>query len=83
MAFTQIRFIDKDKEKNKFFATLRQRVDQYFKENQISRNCNAEMIIKTVVLLAAYILPFVFLLIFKPSVGLSVLIWSVMGLSLE
>ena len=82
MAFTQIRFIDKDKEKNKFFVTLRQRVDQYFKENRISRNCNAEMIVKTVVLLAGYILPFIFLLIFKPAMGLSVLIWTMMGLSL-
>ena len=36
MAFSPIRFVDKDKDKALFFATLRKRVDSYFKENNIS-----------------------------------------------
>ena len=36
MAFSPIRFVDKDKDKALFFATLRKRVDTYFKENNIS-----------------------------------------------
>lgn len=82
MIATPIRFIDKDKEKAKFFATTRQRVDAYFKEKGLSKHYNSKMVIKTIVFLSAYILPFVGLLIFKPSTGISMVLWSVMGLSL-
>lgn len=81
MALAQIRFIDKDKDKAKFFATLRQRVDAYFKENNLSKHYNAEMVIKTIVLIAAYLLPFLALVIFQPPFGISLIIWTVMGLS--
>jgi linoleoyl-CoA desaturase len=43
--------------KSLFFQTLQQRVNGYFKENRISRNANAEMVIKTVILLSAFIAP--------------------------
>jgi linoleoyl-CoA desaturase len=82
MAIQQIRFIDKDKDKAKFFSTLRQRVDAYFKENNLSKHYNAEMIIKTVILLSAYIIPFLAIIILQPSFGISILLWVVMGLSL-
>lgn len=82
MAFSHIRFIDKDKDKALFFATLRKRVDGYFKENHISRNFNATMVIKTIVLLSAYILPFLAILIFNPSFGVACVLWSIMGLGL-
>jgi len=45
MMQAQIRFIDSDKDKAKFFSTLRQRVDAYFKENKISKHANAQMVI--------------------------------------
>lgn len=82
MAEFQIRFIDKDKDKAKFFSTLRQRVDTYFKENKISKHADAEMVIKTIVCLSGYILPFVALLIFKPSYPISILLWIIMGIFL-
>ncbi|MGB3850074.1 MAG: acyl-CoA desaturase [Tunicatimonas sp.] len=37
-----------------FTVTLRQRVNQYFKDNNISRYGNREMVVKTVVLLGVY-----------------------------
>jgi linoleoyl-CoA desaturase len=82
MSTIQVRFIDRDKDKTQFFATLRKRVDNYFKENNISKHYNAAMVIKTVVLLTAYLLPFAALLIFQPSFGISMAIWTLMGFSL-
>jgi len=78
----QIRFIDKDKNRNIFFATLRSRVDQYFKSNNISRHYNTQMIIKTVVLLSAYLLPFVGILFFHLPIALDYVLWAIMGVAL-
>lgn len=82
MANTTIRFVDNNKDKALFFATLRKRVDAYFKENNISKHYNASMVIKTIVLLLAYIIPFVYLLLFNPGFGISMLLWSIMGIAL-
>jgi linoleoyl-CoA desaturase len=78
-SFSEVRFIDNQKEKNIFFATLRQRVDGYFKEKKLSKHHNRQMIIKTIVLLSAYILPFIALLWFQPVIGISLGIWTLMG----
>jgi hypothetical protein len=57
-------------------------VDEYFRENKISKNYTSAMVIKTIILLSLYILPFVYLLVFKPGVGVSLAIWSLMGFAL-
>ncbi|MCD6066703.1 MAG: Linoleoyl-CoA desaturase [Bacteroidetes bacterium] len=82
MGYSEVRFIDKNPDRNLFFATLRKNVDGYFKENQLSKHYNGEMVAKTVILLSAYILPFAALLIFTPSVGISMLLWTIMGFAL-
>jgi linoleoyl-CoA desaturase len=82
MVYSDVRFVDRNPDKNQFFATLRKNVDGYFKENNISKHHNAEMVIKTIVLLAAYLLPFVALLIFQPSLGVSMILWAIMGFAL-
>ncbi|HEV7349822.1 acyl-CoA desaturase [Telluribacter sp.] len=74
----KVKFVNKDK--NQFFHTLRKRVDQHFIEKNISRHANGTMVLKSVVMLAAYILPFVFILLFQPPFALSLLLWVVMGL---
>lgn len=76
----QVKFVPKHK--SPFFAVLKSRVDHYFEENGISKHANATMVTKTIVLLSGYILPFVALLYFTPSLGLSMLLWFIMGLSL-
>lgn len=76
---TQVRF-NNQVDKNSFSATLRRRVDAYFKENNISKHANATMVIKTIVLMAMYILPFIALLYFQPNFAVSLALWSVMGL---
>src|SRR5687767_6975116 len=41
-----------------FFTTLNQRVNEYFKTNNISRYANSEMKIKTVAMFAIYFVPY-------------------------
>jgi linoleoyl-CoA desaturase len=83
MLFTPIRFVDKDKDKALFFATLRKRVDAYFKENKISKHANSTMVIKTIILMSAYLLPFIFLLAFTPTFQVSLILWTIMGFALS
>jgi linoleoyl-CoA desaturase len=75
---SKVKFVSKDK--SLFFPTLRKRVDNYFIENNISRTANKAMVIKSIVLLSCYVLPFVALLAFQPAWPLSLLLWFVMGL---
>jgi linoleoyl-CoA desaturase len=82
MVYSDVRFVDKNPDRNLFFATLRKNVDSYFKENNISKHHNAEMVIKTIVLLSAYLLPFAALLIFQPTAGISMILWAIMGFAL-
>lgn len=47
-----------------FGNTLRARVDGYFKSNNISKNANAKMVIKTIAMLSMYLGPY-FLMVFN------------------
>jgi linoleoyl-CoA desaturase len=76
----KVKFVDR--EKTGFYATLKQRVDAHFTENELSKHANGAMVLKTVILMVAYILPFILLLTLQPSLGISLLLWSIMGLSL-
>lgn len=75
-----VKFVSKDK--TQFFQVLKKRVDGYFEENKISKHANAEMVIKSIILLSAYILPFVAILYFQPGEWTSLLLWFIMGLAL-
>lgn len=77
----QVKFVPK--EKTAFFSTLKERVDAYFDQNHISKNANASMVIKSIVMLGIYIGPFIALLILNPSFPLSLLLWSIMGIGLS
>ncbi len=65
-----------------FHATVRARVDAYFKEHGISPHANAAMVAKTVVLLGAYLGAFAVLLIVQPSPAAQLALWAAMGLGL-
>ncbi len=69
----------KPEPKSLFFPTLKKRVDDYFITNNISKNANAGMVMKTIILLSAYILPFIYILAYNPSFIVSTLLWIVMG----
>jgi linoleoyl-CoA desaturase len=65
--------------KSLFFSTLKQRVDQYFADNHKSRYANNTMVVKTIVLISAYIIPYLVLVTFTPPLAVSLLLWLVMG----
>jgi linoleoyl-CoA desaturase len=53
--YTTIKFA---RGQHEFFGTLTQRVNQYFKANEISKNANSEMVIKTVFMFSLYFVPY-------------------------
>lgn len=65
------RFVPLDK--SAFFSTLQKRVSEYFKENDISRNANACMVIKTMVLLSLFFIPLCLI------IGIHLDAWAILG----
>lgn len=65
---------------NKFFNTLRKRVDAYFIENNLDKYANATMKWKSFVLISAYIIPFL-LLSLQPSTPVMLGLWLCMGVA--
>lgn len=59
MKYTSIQFA---KNRHEFFATLTQRVNQYFKSNNIERTANGNMVIKTIFMFALYLIPYFLIL---------------------
>lgn len=81
MALIQpIRFISPNK--SQFYTTLHERVDAYFKENNISKYANKEIVLKTLVLLGAYLLPLVLMIWFQPGFAWSLALWALMGVAM-
>ena len=77
---TQVRFIDKDR--SAFYSTLRENVDRYFSKNNISKNANAAMVMKTVTLFLIYLGPLAFICIYNPSFPANLFLWALMGFGL-
>lgn len=65
-----------------FFNTLRKRVNQHFKDNNITRYGNSEMIGKTIVLLSVYLGSFVAILSLPISAWLLLPLALLMGLAM-
>src|SRR5689334_16756772 len=76
----KVKFVDRDK--SAFYATLRENVDRYFSEQNISRNANGAMVFKTIVLMSMYLGPLVVMSIFHPPLLVNLMLWSVMGFGL-
>ncbi|MEM6628542.1 MAG: acyl-CoA desaturase [Bacteroidota bacterium] len=70
------------KTRNKEFATvLRQRVKTYFQEEELSVKGNSQMVVKSVVVLSIYFLPFLFILFGGiTEIWALCLLWMLMGL---
>ena len=68
----------KDRE---FSSTLRLRVNQYFKENNIDRSGNVQMTTKVIIYLSVYLIPFGMLLLGGfTSLTLLAALWMIIGL---
>jgi len=64
-----------------FVTTLNKRVNEYFRENKLSRNANGEMVFKTVFMLLLYLAPYSLILsnTISSTIGLFILV-VLMGL---
>ncbi len=62
-----------------FYKVLRKKVNQYFKDNNVSRYANANMVLKTIFMISLYIVPFIFILFFLENTFLIFLMWALMG----
>ncbi len=71
------------KEKSEFVKELRKRVNNYFKENNISKTANSKMVIKTITMIALYIVPY-FFIIFNISENSWIVLslWILMGIGM-
>jgi linoleoyl-CoA desaturase len=47
--------------KTQFYSTLQKRVSAYFRDNNLPRHANTEMVIKTVILVSAFVIPILIL----------------------
>ncbi len=76
----QVKFIPK--EKTDFFHVLKNRVDQYFINNNVTKHANAQMVIKTIVLLLGYLIPFSAICNLALPFWAAIICWIVMGIAL-
>ncbi|GAB5466300.1 MAG: acyl-CoA desaturase [Candidatus Kapaibacteriales bacterium] len=61
----KVRFVNRDQ--TKFFTDLKGRVNGYFKENQISKNADYRMVLKTITLVGGYLALYSALFFITPS----------------
>lgn len=72
------------KEKPEFFIELRKRVNAHFKEKNISKHANTNMVVKTIFMVCLYFIP-LFMMIFGAvgSLGMMYFLWFLMGLGMS
>ncbi len=79
--FKAIKF---DNKKSEFAKVLRKRVNGYFKEKNISKNSNFNMILKTIFMVCLYFVPFSFLIFgYVDSLWLNLTLWALMGFGMS
>src|SRR5688572_10122132 len=69
-------------ERNQFFVTVKKRVDQYFLDRRISKLGDRKLFLKTIILLLLYFAPFVVLNLLSPGWGVSLMLWTIMGIGM-
>lgn len=74
----QIKFA---KGQNEFFSILKKRVNTYFEERKISKHANAAMVLKSVILLSAYIIPFILILVAPFTWWIKMSLFLLMGVA--
>ena len=76
----RLRFSRKDTKK--FFKTLNNRVNEYFKQNEIEKTGNWKLYLKTFVMFLLLIAPYVLVLTLSISLWIKLLLYVVMGLGM-
>jgi len=75
MSFKSVSF---ERKKSVFVKTLKKRVDNYFRENKISKHANFNMFLKTILLILLYFGSYSLLYIFNASY-FTIILWFAMG----
>ena len=81
MILNKVKFTNPNKEA--FYKELRKRVNAYFKENEISRYANVNMVLKSIFMISLYLVPFILILTVLESSWLIVLMWALMGFGMS
>jgi len=77
MNVPKVTFSDKNPE---FYRVVKERVNNYFRENEISKHANFEMMLKSVLIISLYAFPFALMLTGILSSTWTVLgMWAIMG----
>lgn len=69
-------------EPSDFHKALRQRVNNYFKSNNLSRHANANMVFKTIFMMCLYIVPFIMINTVVSVGWVALIMWALMGFGL-
>lgn len=81
MESVRIKFNNADRPE--FVKELRSRVNNYFKENNKSKNANTNMVIKTIFMLSLYLIPYSFVILNVTTNPFIILgLWVLMGLGM-
>ena len=78
----KIRFSSKNSLENEFATVLKKKVQEYFTSNNISMNANAAMVIKTIIMVSIYVVPFVLLLCIDMNLWWGLLMAFIMGVGI-
>ena len=62
-----------------FYKVVRKRVSQYFKDNNLSRYANTNMVLKTIFMVSLYFVPFILILTYFESTWIIMMMWLLMG----
>ena len=82
MSQTSVRFNPKDQPE--FYKELRQRVNAYFTDNNISKHADSRMMVKTIFMLSLYCLPLIAMLSgVVQSFWPMMLMWTLMGFGMS
>lgn len=74
------RFVPKDK--TTFFPTLQRRVNEHFKENNISKFANKTMVVKTIVLISSFVIPVLMINFLTLQPWAVIVLYTLMGFAL-
>lgn len=65
-----------------FYKELKKRVNNYFKDNNITRFGNSSMVFKTICMIALYLVPYILLVTIIDSAWLALLLWALTGIGM-
>jgi linoleoyl-CoA desaturase len=76
----KVKFRRTNSQDHVFAKIVKERVNSYFKENNLAKTGNFKLYFKTVIMMAAYIVPFILLLVIPMPIYLAILLAILMGI---